>query len=128
MMGELDMSPYQILFGRDRSVPGLPYTPMRECEAATQYFTRMELLDLTLSTKLNGLHAQQNEAVNKKRTKRPAFGEGDMVWVLRAPTMSSSAKLEPRWKGPMKVTQRRGESSYEVVDPMGFFMKSIWTR
>ena len=57
MMGELGMSPYQILFGRDRSVTGLPYTPMRECEAATQYFTRMELLDLTLSKKLNGLHA-----------------------------------------------------------------------
>ena len=34
---------------------------MRECEAANQYFTRMEMMDMTLSKKLNGLHTQQKE-------------------------------------------------------------------
>jgi hypothetical protein len=36
--GETGLSPYQILFGRDRPLINIPYQPPRECEDAQQFF------------------------------------------------------------------------------------------
>ncbi len=43
--GESGLSPYQILFGRDRSLAGIPYTPPRECEDAQNFFLHMKRID-----------------------------------------------------------------------------------
>ena len=115
------MSPYQILFGRDRSVPGLPYTPERECESASQFIRRMEWVDETISKRINTEHAKDMECANRSRKTREPFQEGEKVWVRKSPSLSSSSTLDTRWRGPMRVVQRRGESSYQVVDSQGKF-------
>ena len=112
MTGECGMSPYQIMFGRDRTTPGVPYTPERECESAVEFFQRMEWVDGIISTRMNEVHKHEMEILNKKRKVRDPFQEGDKVWVRKPPSLSSQAKLETRWSGPMKIIQRRGESSY----------------
>ena len=41
--------------------------------------------------------------------------------MRKSPNLSSSSKLDSRWHGPWKIVQRRGEYSYQAVDPMGRF-------
>ena len=53
------LSPYQILFGRDRLEAGLPYQPAQECETAKGYFTHMENVDAEVAKKFNELHKEQ---------------------------------------------------------------------
>ena len=65
---------------------------------------------------MNEAHRVEQERINSKKKTREPFQEGDKVWVRKTPSLSSSAKLEAKWRGPMKITQRRGESSYQVVD------------
>ena len=121
MLGDFGLTPYQIMFGRDRGVPGLPYTPERECESAAQFFQRMERIDTMIAEKLNKQHEMEMAARNSKRKSRKPFKEGDQVWLMRPPSLSTAAKLQGRWRGPMKVVQRRGESNYQVVDSQGRF-------
>ena len=66
MVSEWGLSPYEIMFGRERNLPGLPYSPERECESAAQYLQRMESLDETLSRQINEEHRKVMEGVNKK--------------------------------------------------------------
>ena len=39
--GESGLSPFQILFGRERNLAGIPYPPEKECESAKVFFDRM---------------------------------------------------------------------------------------
>ena len=39
--GEGGLSPYQILFGRDRPLGNTPYQPIHECEDSTVFFSRI---------------------------------------------------------------------------------------
>ena len=43
--GEGGLSPYQILFGRERTLRGLPYEPPTECDDAIAFFMRMKSID-----------------------------------------------------------------------------------
>ena len=45
LVGVAVLSPYQIVFGRERNLAGLPHTPLRECEDADAFFTRMAQID-----------------------------------------------------------------------------------
>ena len=56
MCGEGGLSPFQIMFGRERTVQGIPYTPERECEDAEQFFSRMEQIDHLVSRALEKAH------------------------------------------------------------------------
>jgi hypothetical protein len=47
--GETGLSPFQILFGRDRNVAGIPYQPPRVCEEAAVFMERMEARDKALA-------------------------------------------------------------------------------
>ena len=42
--GEAGLSPYQILFGRERPLAGVPYQPPVECEDAIAFFERQKSL------------------------------------------------------------------------------------
>ena len=42
---ESGLSPFQVVFGRDRYEAGAPYETLHECEGAKQFFDRMEELD-----------------------------------------------------------------------------------
>ena len=119
VVGEGGLSPYHIMFGRDRSVPGIPYTPERVCEQAVQLFTRMEDIDSRVAKALNAIHQREAAAHNLKHPSREEFSVKDLVWVLNPDTMNTQAKLQPRWRGPFQVNQRTGNRSYLVQDKRG---------
>ena len=113
-INETGLSPYQILFGRDRNEAGIPYQPPRECENARSFFKRMANLDKKVAESYAQIHKGLMERVNATRVDKKPFSEGDVVWVLRAATPSVN-KLESWWLGPAKVIQRVGEGSYKVL-------------
>ena len=43
--GVTGLSPYEILFGRDRPVANIPFPQMRECEDALAFFERQKEID-----------------------------------------------------------------------------------
>ena len=43
----------------------------------------------------------------------------DIVWLDRTPSLSSASKLEARWVGPLKISDRVGEHTYQVLDKRG---------
>ena len=119
MVGESGCSPYFIAFGRHRAVQGIPYTPDRSCEDAVQFFARMEALDMAVAAQLSRLHSTSAALSNAAKRDREPFEVGSLVWVLKPDTLSSTAKIEPRWRGPLKVLERCGERSYVVGDSKG---------
>ena len=104
-------SPFQTVFGRERNEPGLPTLPLRECETASHFFSRMEEMDQKIAGVLNKTHQSEQERYNRNLSARPAFKEGETVWFLR-PKGVGGAKLDSWWIGPCKVTARKGASSY----------------
>ena len=110
--GESGLSPYQILFGRDRNCAGVPYEPVRECEGARVFFDRMSKVDQLVAKVLNEKHEKDARRVNQSRTKPPPYQPQEWVWVLRPP--NTGTKLETWWVGPMQVVRRVGDQSYQV--------------
>ena len=118
-VGVAGLSPYNILFGRDRGVQGIPYTPQRFSEDSQDFFDRMEAQDRKIAELLEGEHRKILARDNQAKTPREPFEVGDLVWLARAPSLSSEAKVEPRWTGPLEISKRTGERSYEVLDKKG---------
>ena len=112
MPGVSGYSPYQILFGRERSLGQLPYRLPTESEDAVAFFARMEELDHHVSDFLNAKHGTIAERVNANRKEHPLFDIGEEVMYLRPP--DSGGKLDSRWLGPAKIVAKRGEHSYDV--------------
>ena len=112
--GEGGLSPYQILFGRDRPLGGLPYQPPHSCEDAIDFFHRMQKVDEAVASRLNDMHAKQMARLNVSRKSSQVFQVGDIVWYLRPPDAGN--KLDSRWIGPAPIVAREGEHSY-VVEP-----------
>ena len=110
--GESGLSPYQIMFGRQRSLGNLPYVSPRECEDAQDFFDPMEKTDEEVARVLNGKHVKQLLWLKAGRQKMPVFNVGDTVWYLRPP--GTGTKLSTRWLGPCRITKRVGEHSYEI--------------
>ena len=112
--GETGMSPFQIVFGRDRHEAGLPYEVVHQCEGANQFFDRMEELDNWVAKQLDTLHKQRLRLINAQRKAPTSYSVGDWVWALRPRSSPQTVKLDTRWVGPVKVLKRVGESSYVV--------------
>ena len=108
--GEAGLSPYEIVFGRQRFVANVPYKPRRECEDAQLFFERMKDTDEYVAKLLNSLHKAQADSVNKKRRELKAIPIGTLVWYRRPP--GTGGKLDGRWLGPCEVLGREGEHSY----------------
>ena len=96
---ETGLSPYNILFGRERTDIGLPLLPHYECEDSTLFFDRMEILDQNNSKQFNILQESKADQINKSRNQRNPFEEGDSVWYLR-PQGVGGSKFESLWLGP----------------------------
>ncbi len=62
--GESGLSPYQIVFGRDRPLANKSYEPPRECEDAQQFFEKMKMIDKQVADKLNEIHKKEVDKVN----------------------------------------------------------------
>ena len=121
MIGVSGLSPYHILFGRDRLEGNLPYTPPTICETAENFFNRMKKIDDRVMEEYEAVHLLQEVRSNKGKLEKSVFKEGDKVWVLR-PQGGTATKLESWWLGPARVVQRIGERSYQVVHKPG----EIW--
>ena len=112
-VGEGGMSPHQIVFGRDRNLAGLPYTPMHFCEDAAGFVERMGELEKSVAGALNKVHEVTQREVNRGRSPRDPPEVGDRVWVLR-PKGVGGNKISSWWLGPYRVTERVGQASFRV--------------
>ena len=118
-VGDCGLSPYQILFGRERAVQGIPFLPQRQCEDAVLFIDRMNRMQTDIAQAIMAHHKSQAQARNSHRVDREEYQVGDLVWVLKPHSMSTQSKMEPIWKGPLKIHQRVGHHSYLVQDRSG---------
>ena len=110
--GVSGLSPYEILFGRERPLASVPYTPERECEDATDFFESMRRIDKTVAQALNERHAKEMERTSKTRRMQPPLAPGDKVCYRRPE--NTGGKMDTRWIGPARVVAREGEESYMI--------------
>ena len=64
---ESGVSSFQIMFGLERYLAGVPYELPRECEGAQVFFTRMEAVDREVADVLNRRHREEASRVNEGR-------------------------------------------------------------
>jgi hypothetical protein len=122
MKGPVGYSPYEILFGRERPLQGLPYPCPGYAEGAQEFFTRMEKLDAEIGQKFRVLHAGQQARQNLQLVEPRVYKPGEIVWYRRPE--DSGHKLDTRWLGPCKVTERVGEYTYKVEVGPGSFVEA----
>ena len=113
-VGESGFSPYEIVFGRFRNLPGIPHRAPGFCEDAWDFLDRQERVDERVAEILNTKHQLAVDRVNRNRAPRPHFSVGTKVWVYKHKRVGGY-KLEPRWWGPATIEKRVGESSYVVA-------------
>lgn len=125
------LRPYQVMFGRLRSMAGLPWS-LGELETTAEYFSRMEDIDRLVAERRNQAHQEQADRVNAHRRVRPPYQVGDYVFLQR-PKGVGGVKLETRWTGPYPVVERVGRNSYRLkvstgmpVDAHASQLKFCW--
>ena len=64
---ELGLSPYEVVFGRERHQAGLPYQNNRECPDAEEFFVHMEKIDKIVADFWKESHKKTEERVNARR-------------------------------------------------------------
>jgi len=79
VVGESGFSPYEILFGRQRPIGNLPFTPTSMCEDAQTFFSRMREMDQRVAKNLNDLHFKRISYQNSKVAEKDSFKIGDKV-------------------------------------------------
>ncbi|KAL0405965.1 UNVERIFIED_CONTAM: hypothetical protein Slati_3910400 [Sesamum latifolium] len=62
---------------------------------------------------------------HKKRVKARHFQVGDLV-LRRVDTLKSVGKLDPKWKGPYKISRMIGNGAYELEDGEGRPLNRPW--
>ena len=106
------LSPHQILFGRDRSLGGIPLSTPSVCEDAQTFIQRKKELEKQILDTSNKEHMRLMEYYNAKRKRFETHQLGDKVWLMRP--KRTGDKLETYWVGPCLIIQRTGQHSYEV--------------
>jgi hypothetical protein len=109
--GPSGYSPYQIVFGRDRNMGGIPYEGSECAEEAGAFMDRMRILDREVASILDTLHALERDRVNKNRRDSHPFRVGQLV-MLTLPKSVGGNKLKAGWRGPYYLRERKGESSF----------------
>ena len=113
-----NLSPYETVFGRERSLAGLPWEPPRDCPGAQAFFEKMSDIDQKVARLLNEAHEKWASKVNSRRAHGPSYREGDWVWYVR-PKSVGGAKLQTWWQGPFKILLRVAEFSFRLRTPQG---------
>ena len=129
--GESGLSPYEIIFGRERFCARVPYEPPRTCEDAQDFFERMSANDRRVAEILNEMHKKSAGRINAKRKPYEVFPIGSVVWYRRPE--GSGGKMDSRWLGPAEVLARNGENSYEIrtgqntkITAQASYLKKYW--
>ena len=102
-----------MVFGRQRSLGGLPTSVEVRCPTADVFMDHMKTMDKHISEVLNQELQKQKERLNKWRPRRLEFEPEEWVWTLR-PTALTGPRLQSWWIGPYKVVERNGDQSYTV--------------
>ena len=114
----LDVSPYELVFGRQRALAGLPWTTPRECPDAAEFLEHMRQVDANLARLLNAAHEKVARRVNAHRKEGPDFQVGDWVWYAR-PREVGGMKLKTWWMGPYKIWSQVGDRSFQLRSAQG---------
>ena len=109
--GPTGWSPYEIVFGRPRSLANLPSSKTTLAEDAEEFFQRMEDLGKKIATTMNAMHEAQEAKINSQRKEIHKYNVGDKVWVMR-PKPLGGHKIQPWWAGPYPIVGREGEQSF----------------
>ena len=113
-VGESGFSPYEVVFGRYRNLPGIPRPPPEGSEDALVFLDRQSKIDEVVANTLNMKHERMIERVNRNRPPRKPFEVGTKVWVYKHKRVGGY-KMEPRWWGPAEIISRNSHSSYTVT-------------
>lgn len=119
--GVCGVSPYEVVFGRVRPLPGAPILPRLHAIDAKEFFRRRREIDQKLQVGLTKLHHDQTARFNLQCRRKSCFCAGDLVWVLRPRTIGTN-KLKSWWLGPCPIRQRLGDLTYEVEIKPGAFI------
>jgi hypothetical protein len=111
--GPTGYSAYQLAFGRDRPLAGVPRQPPRIAEDALDFLERMEDLRKSAARQLEVMHQRDADLMAQWRTRRVEFKAGDRVWYHR-PAPVGGRKLRSNWIGPCTVLRRESQSSYLI--------------
>jgi hypothetical protein len=109
IQGESGFSPYQLVFGRERPMQGLPFGIAHACEDARFFMQRMAKLRAKAAEILNKKHAARSRV---SRIPERVFAPGDLVWYFRPE--NTGDKLDSRWLGPAKIIARKSKRGYTV--------------
>lgn len=110
---ELGFSPYQLVFGRDRSGFGLPWSVPHENLEALTWLEKREREEQDLGDRLRKRISDHSRRVSGQRKLRP-FQKGDRVWMKR-PKGITGPGLQSVWLGPYVLAKQVGENSFEVL-------------
>jgi hypothetical protein len=112
------LAPYEVVFGRERALGGLPYQPPLPCKTAEEFFDRMEFIDRLVARSLNSAHQNLVEKINKRRRDWATYDRDEWVWYRRQAALGK-IKMQSYWQGPMKIIDRVGERSYRLRTTKG---------
>jgi hypothetical protein len=112
-VGEFGVSPYVLVFGRERNLAGIPWQPVRECTEVGDFLSRTEAVDKKVAEAMNEAHQKVQSRVNNRRKPKAPFEDGSWVWLL-SPKKVGGRKIEKWWRGPFQVVQRVGEASFQI--------------
>ena len=94
---EFGVTPYELVFGRERNLAGIPRQPVHDCREAEEFVERMKALDTKMALALNEAHKKDQAERNRRRKPKPPFSANSWVWLLR-PKQVGGKKVE-RWWG-----------------------------
>ena len=118
VVGEAGLSPYHIMFGRNRNTQGIVYTPSRSCENSHQFFQRMEQIDKKVAEELNRIHLANATRRNLHKPQRKKFKVGELVWQLKPQSMAVKIRYCPGGKVLCRLSPR--------LAPIHIWHKTNW--
>ena len=117
--GEGGYSPYQLLFGKERTPFGMPLGGPIKCEEARGFARRMATMRKKAADIVNKSHARLSRA---RADLENILKAGDNVWYLRPE--NSADKLHSAWLGPCRIIARKGLRSYSIEVKPGYIISA----